>query len=337
MDLYGLSRVVDQPGTLPQQALRLDASLPLREDELLLDVDTLNIDAASFRQLESVSTDDASLAQAIRRIVTERGKMQNPITGSGGMLLGTVREVGPRHPAAGALAPGTRLATLVSLTLTPLELTAIESIDRRADRARVRGHAILFASGLYAVMPTDLPESLVLGALDVCGAPALTARHVKRDDRVLVIGAGKSGALCCAQAQRSGAAQVLALDIARDAVDALAEVGYASPLCGDAKQGLSVLDLVAQATGGKLCDVVINVASVPGTEMASLLSVRDRGTVIFFSMATSFTQAALGAEGIGKDATLLVGNGYAEGHAALALQLLRDEPKLRELLERRFR
>jgi L-erythro-3,5-diaminohexanoate dehydrogenase len=337
MDPYGLSRVIGQAGVLPQQADRLDASLPIRDDELLLDVDTLNVDSASFRQLETQTGGSAAeMMEAIRSIVRQRGKLQNPVTGSGGMLLGTVREVGPKHPAAGRVLPGARVATLVSLSLTPLELTQVESIDARSDRVRVRGHAILFASGLFVELPTDLPEGLVLGALDVCGAPALTARHVRPGARVLVIGAGKSGALCCAQAKRSGAAQVLAYDVSRPAVEELAQLGYAEPLVGDATQGLEVLRAVERATGGALCDLVINVASVARTEMGGLLSVREGGTVLFFSMATSFPQAALGAEGIGKDATLLIGNGYARGHAELTLQLLREEPKLRQLLERRL-
>jgi L-erythro-3,5-diaminohexanoate dehydrogenase len=53
-------------------------------------------------------------------------------------------------------------------------------------------------------------------------------------------------------------------------------------------------------------------------------------------MATSFTAAALGAEGVGKDVTMLVGNGYAPGHADLTLDLLRSEPALRKLFETRY-
>jgi len=58
--------------------------------------------------------------------------------------------------------------------------------------------------------------------------------------------------------------------------------------------------------------------------------------VIFFSMATSFTAAALGAEGVGKDATLIIGNGYAPGHAELALGLVRRNAVLRAFFEQRF-
>jgi L-erythro-3,5-diaminohexanoate dehydrogenase len=153
---------------------------------------------------------------------------------------------------------------------------------------------------------------------------------------VLLLGAGKSGALCAAQARRSGASQVLACDIDAAAAGELERLGYAKAIVADATQPLEISEAVHRATGGALCDLVINVASVPGTEMAGMLSVRDGGTVVFFSMATSFTAAALGAEGIGKDATLVIGNGFAAGHAELTLDLLRAEPPLRRLLEARF-
>ena len=47
--------------------------------------------------------------------------------------------------------------------------------------------------------------------------------------------------------------------------------------------------------------------------------------MIFFSMATSFSAAALGAEGLAADVTMLVGNGYVPGHADYAMQLLREQ------------
>ena len=340
LDPYGLGRVLNEPGVLPQRAQALDPSLPIRPSALLVDVESLNVDAASFRQLEQAAGGDpARIAEAIRAIVRSRGKLQNPATGSGGMLIGRVREVGPQHPAAGRLRAGERIATLVSLSLTPLHLDEVKAVHPGIDRVDVRGHAILFASGLYARLPPDMPEMLALAALDVCGAPALMARHARSGMRVAVLGAGKSGALCLAQARRSmaGKGQLLALDVSAPALDRLLGIGLCdAALRVDATRAVEVLEAVAAATGGALADLVVNCASVPSTEMATILSTRDGGTALFFSMATSFTAAALGAEGVGKDVTLVMGNGYVPGHAELTLELLRSEPRLRELFAARY-
>ncbi len=338
MDPYGLRRVVFPPGVLPQRADRLDPDLPLGDDELRIDVEALNVDSASFKQIsDAVGHDPVRIGEEVARIVRERGKMQNPVTGSGGMLIGRVREVGPRHPAADDIAVGDRIATLVSLTLTPLRIDELLAVHPATERIDVRGTAVLFATGLWARLPGDLPDALALAALDVCGAPALVARHARHGARVLVIGAGKSGALVCAQAKETlaGSGEVVAADVSETALAGLRAIGVVDrtlPL--DATRGVEALQRVESAGG--LFDLVVNCANVPNTELSTLLLVRDGGTVIFFSMATSFTAAALGAEGVGKDATLLIGNGYVPGHADLALGLLRRNPKLRAHFEAKF-
>jgi L-erythro-3,5-diaminohexanoate dehydrogenase len=335
-DPYGLRRVVRPRGALPQRAEVLDPRLPLGPDELAIDVQHLNVDAASFRQLAQEQGGDAGrIAQRVQAIVAERGKMQNPVTGSGGMLIGRVAEVGPEHPARGELRAGDRIATLVSLTLTPLVLERIDQVHLHAERLDVQGRAILFASGLWAPMPDDLPEALALAVLDVCGAPAWVARLAQPGMRVLVLGAGKSGSLACAQAKRNGAV-VHSMDYLEDAAKRLVQRGLADAAMGaDATDALAVYEAARGATGGSLYDLVVNCASVPSTEMGCILAAREGGEVLYFSMATSFTAAALGAEGVGKDVRLTIGNGYAKGHARLALELVRTTPALRELFSAR--
>jgi len=332
-DPYGLRRVVRPKGALPQQAEVLDPHLPLGPDELSIEVERLNVDAASFRQLAQEAGGDAQRISArVAAIVSARGKMHNPVTGSGGMLIGRVAEVGPAHPAASELKPGDRIATLVSLTLTPLALQEIERVHLRSERLDVRGRAILFATGIWARLPEDLPEAVALAVLDVCGAPAWVARLARPGERVLVLGAGKSGSLACAQARKNGA-HVTALDYRPEAPRMLVHEGLAdAAIAVDATQPLEVY---ARAREAGLFDLVVNCASVPGTEMGSILAARDGGEVLFFSMATSFTAAALGAEGAGKDVRLTIGNGYARGHAELALELLRSTPALQRLFAAR--
>ena len=206
----GLHRVIEPPGVLPQAAWRLDASPAIAPDEVRIRVDRLNLDAASYRQLrEAHAGDPDKIRAAILDIIATRGKMQNPVTGSGGMLTGTVAEVGPDSPLG--LKPGQRVATLVSLTLTPLMITdGLTRWDGQSEQVPCDGHAILFARSIAAVLPDDLPVPLSLAVLDVCGAPALTSRVVTKGAVVLVIGAaGKSGSLSAAAARQAGAAKII--------------------------------------------------------------------------------------------------------------------------------
>jgi len=161
-------------------------------------VERLSLDAASFRQLSDKHGGDGDRVRAeVLDIIRLRGKMHNPVTGSGGMLIGTVDAVGPRSPLG--LSPGDRVATLVSLTLTPLAVTdGLARWDGRTEQVPCEGHAILFGRSVAAVLPDDLEPELALAVLDVCGAPALTDRVVRRyvHGRVTVAvlgGAGKSG------------------------------------------------------------------------------------------------------------------------------------------------
>src|SRR5262249_23684847 len=154
---FGLRRSLDAPGVLAQLARRLDATPKALENEIAVSLDALNIDSASFRQLrEAEKSSSGSISDQIFSIVAERGKMQNPVTGSGGIFLGNVKEVGPRHPDAGTLAARTRIVSLVSLTLTPLQLTRVIRVRPETERVDVEGTAILFARTIYGRLPTDL-------------------------------------------------------------------------------------------------------------------------------------------------------------------------------------
>jgi L-erythro-3,5-diaminohexanoate dehydrogenase len=252
------------------------------------------------------------------------------------MLLGRVAEIGRSHPAATALRTGERIATLVSLTLTPLALHRIRAVHVASERVDCEGRAILFATGPWARVPADLPEPVTLAALDVCGAPALVARHLRSGQRILVLGAGKAGALVGALArQRLGVdAEVVAVDRSPDALAGVAAAGACTrTVVADATDAVGTS--AALDAAHRPFDLVVSCTSVPGSEMAALLAVKEGGTVIFFSMATSFTAAALGAEGIARDASLVIGAGYVPGHADLTLDLLRTNPGLRALFERR--
>jgi L-erythro-3,5-diaminohexanoate dehydrogenase len=348
----GLHRVLEPAGVLPQAARRLDASPEIWPDEVRIGVQRLNLDAASFRQLREASGGDpAVLKAAVLEIVASRGKMQNPVTGSGGMLTGVVEAVGAGSPLG--LAPGDRVATLVSLSLTPLVITdGLERWDGRSEQVPCAGHAILFGRSIAAVLPGDLPGELALAVLDVCGAPALTHRVVASAGSgrpagagpvVAILGAaGKSGSLSAAAARQAGAGRIIGVVPHEAEAALLRAAGMAGRdgrglvdevVIADARDPVAVSGAVQRAGGP--ADVTVVCVDVPGCEGGAILSTAPGGTVIFFSMATSFSAAALGAEGVAADVTMLVGNGYVPGHAQFALDLFRSQPGVRALFTRR--
>jgi L-erythro-3,5-diaminohexanoate dehydrogenase len=338
---YGTHRVLEPLGVLPQPAWRIDNTIEIFDNEILIDVSALNIDAASFTQIkQQANNDEAKVADIVRGIVAERGKHHNPVTGSGGMLIGTVAQIGPALADKIDLKVGDKIATLVSLSLTPLRIDHITQVHLHKDQVEIKGQAILFETGLYAKLPTDMDESLALAILDVAGAPAQTARLVKEGDTVVVIGGGgKSGTLCVYEAKKRAGASGCVIGVSPFEKDCrrMTELGWVDhALQVDATNALALMDAVAKITDGKLADVVINCVNIPNTEMGSILATKQHGKIYFFSMATSFTAAALGAEGVGKDVEMIVGNGYATGHAEHALALLRESAKLRELFERLY-
>jgi len=334
----GLHRVSAPAGVLPQAADVLDASPTLWPDEVRVSVERLNLDAASFRQLREEHADGSLVRAAVVEIIGSRGKMHNPVTGSGGMLVGTVDEVGPESPLG--LRPGDRIATLVSLTLTPLAITdGLARWDGSSEQVPAAGHAILFGRSIAARLPDDLPVPLALAVLDVCGAPALTDRVVRsyaqrgRPPSVAVIGGGgKSGSLALAAARRAGAGRLVGMVPTAAEAAALTSAGLAGEVVlADARDPVALPSAI-----GEPVDITVVCVDVPGCEGGAILSTAAGGTVIFFSMATSFTAAALGAEGLAADVTMLVGNGYVPGHADLALDLLRATAGVRQLFTDRL-
>lgn len=333
----GVHRVLEPTGVMPQAAQRLDPDPAVGPDEIRIAVHRLNLDAASYRQLaQEHGGDGERIRAAVLEIVESRGKMHNPATGSGGMLIGVVEEVGADSPLG--LAPGDRIATLVSLTLTPLRITdGLAAWDGRSEQIPTAGTAILFARSIAAVLPDDLPQEVALAVLDVCGAPAATERVVRRAGHrpsVAVLGAaGKSGCLSLAAARDARAGRLVGVVRDDREADALRAAGLA-----DEVVAADVTDPLALAGAvGAPVDVTVVCVDVPGAEHGAVLATADGGTVLFFSMATSFSAAALGAEGMAADVTMLIGNGYTPGHAALALDLYRRSRGVQALIEPRVR
>lgn len=343
---YGTHRVIEPKSVLPQPARVLNNDMSeIWDNELLLDVIRLNIDSASFHQIKNklIAQGHADLEKAfadhVIDLTSRTGKHKNEDTGSGGMLIGKVKAIGDKFEMKDQIKVGDKVASLVSLSLTPLKVKSIKKVLLDKDQVEIDGEAILFSSGIYAKLPDDMDENLALSVLDVAGAPAQAERLVKPGDTVVIIGAnGKSGVLCNAVARERAGVSGNVIGIVRNAnyTATCIETGCHEVIIADATDALTIQREVSRLTCGKMADVVINVVNIEDTELPTIMACKDRGIVYFFSMATSFTKAALGAEGIGADVDMILGNGYAHNHAIISIDLLRRNPILMELFKTRY-
>ena len=332
---YGSHRA---DGGLPQPASRLDATMQVLPTEALLSVSLLNLDATSMKQIAAdVGGNPERIAKRILEIVKTRGKMHNPVTNSGGVLVGKVTEIGDEFERSG-LKVGDIICPIVSLSLLPLELFSIQSVKPDVHQVEVDGRAIIFSSTAYGMIPDDMPLPMAVGLIDIAGAPARVLRMITPGMSVAVLGAGMAGVMSVAAArQRLGSSgRLVIMDVSGAACEAVRKLGLADEcVAWDLRDPIGSCAAAIQA-GGSLFDVVINVTSAPGTEGAAILMCNDGGRVLFFGMATNFQTAALTAEGAGKDIELLIGNGYLPGCVEDTLSLARSKPELLKWLAARF-
>jgi L-erythro-3,5-diaminohexanoate dehydrogenase len=326
----GADRVLAPRGALPQPAERLDPNGPVRPHELEVAVERLCLDSTSHRNLwERADGDPARMADRITEIVEARGKMHNPETDSGGVLLGIVTAAGERYGSPPAV--GDRIVTLGSLTLTPLRLESIERLDPDSPQVEVTGTAYVAQRAAWAPLPADLPLAIALDVFDVCAAASQTRTLVPPEGTVYVLGAGNAGKLALATARdvlESGI--VVAIDADADAVDRVAALGLCDiGVTTDLRDPIGALEAVRRAEAPP-ADLTVVVVNAVGCEPAAILMTTDGGTVLFFSMATRFGAAALAADGTSTSARMLVGSGYSPDRGAYALELLRRSPELRE-------
>jgi L-erythro-3,5-diaminohexanoate dehydrogenase len=328
----GADRVIDPPGALPQPADRLDASGPVRDFEIEIRVERLCLDSTSFRNIrETAEGDPDRMAERVIEIVAARGKMHNPETDSGGVLQGTVAAVGGRRDPAPEL--GEPIVTLGSLTLTPLRLERVVRVDPESPQVEAAGTAYVSGRAGWAPLPADLPIEAAIDLLDVCAAASQVRALARPGQTILVLGVGHAGKLALAAARDCApAATLVAADVDREELDRIAALGLCDvAVAADLRDPLAATAALAEA-GVPAADLTVVVVNAAGCESAAILSTAGGGTVLFFSMATSFSAAALAADGIGTDVRMLVGSGHSPDRGEYALHLVRTRSDLRDAL-----
>jgi len=361
LSIYGAHRVLKPAFALPQSALKIDNTPRLAHPhELLLDVDFLMLDATSMRNImESSANNLARAASRIRNIINSRGKMHNPVTNSGGVLVGKIREVGSKFfeihpPLKGGNSTGQTIIPVASLSTLPLHIKRVKNIT--GDCVAAEGTAVMFSCMRICPVPEDFGPKLSLACVDISSlAPQVKrcltklAKNRRGTIYILILGCGKAGLAAMYTIRELEKTlrkknptrpkiKILAVDFNRAQVDFVKSLRIADVILrADAHNARELYAFVKTNTKEALCDFVINVVTVPGTETATVLCTRERnphGIIFWFSMATRFDQAALATDSLGKDVTMLIGNGVADVQIEETFSLVRTYPQLRNYFEK---
>jgi L-erythro-3,5-diaminohexanoate dehydrogenase len=213
--------------------------------------------------------------------------------------------------------------------LIPLRLDFVDRVDPDSPQVDVTGTAYLFDRTGWAVMPDDLPDARALELFDVCAAASQVRELAPTARTICVLGAGHAGKLSLAAARDvAPGAKLVCIDLDPGALETV------EPLCdltvaADLRDPLAALQAVRDA-GAEPAELTVVVVNASGCEPAAALLTAERGTVLFFSMATRFSAAALAADGIGAELRMIIGSGYAPDHGEYALGLVRASGALQE-------
>lgn len=308
MSRYGFHRVISPKGVVPQAADCVDNTpKQLHPSEKLVQVKLLNLDSTSTRQ---IAESGAKITDRVWEIVQQRGKMHNPVTNSGGVLLAEYN--------------GQAIVPWTSLSAIPLHLDSIGAVH--GQQIDVVGTAVLFESYYYTPVPEGMDWRLAATALDIASLAVQVKRVAleRKLQRALVIGCGNAGVAAMASLKKYAPhVEIYGVDVSDANFDRIKKFGFSSNLATlDAVNAEAVVNFVSD------CDLVVNCVNVPNTEAASVLATRDHGLVLFFSMATQFDQASLATDATGKDVVMQVASGIAMGEDEEILQLMKDYPEL---------
>ena len=335
---YGLYRSLEPINSLPQPAWKLDNDMSVRSSELLIRVEIININSLSFNQIvDAAEGDENKIREMIQDIVKERGKLHNPVTGTGGMFYGEVEKIGSDYPNHCNIRKGDKIISLASLSLTPLRLDKIIEIDYNSAQLKVEGKAILFETVPLVKTPEDLPLKFLIATLEEAGAPAHTFSITNKEDSVLIMGAaGKTGLLCAFAARKKigRKGKLYGMVYTEEHKRLLEKHGiFCDILVCDAERTSCAYDSAIEREW-PIFDVVVNCINRTGTEMTSLTLTKDQGKIFFPGLASNCMMTALMAEGVGKDVSVMPYRGYRGGHAEFTINLLMKNRSLRTLLSK---
>ncbi|MDD2301275.1 MAG: sigma 54-interacting transcriptional regulator [Eubacteriales bacterium] len=330
-NFYGSKRVIEPKEVLPISAWKIDNSRKILPDELRLKVKRIHIESAGFRQICVESgNDETRIKERIRDLVIKRGKLHNPITDTGGLVYGTIEEIGGSFHNPQRLRVGQDVICNASLAAIPLYLQEIGKVHFGLSQIEAEGYALINETLPLIRKPEDLLVSLLLYTLDESGTLYSVHKCARDKQRSLVVGNSLLTNLLFGLAIRKAAgpdAEIVCL------FDNNTDLGARSSqlriLLEETFTSIHYVNIVKPVECLEnldigLFDLSVNCADMAGAETINILSTRNKGIVYFANMINNYNIALYITEVIRRQIDIRCGEGYDPDYAAFDIALLKE-------------
>lgn len=331
---FGVPRVLEPRGAIPATAWKIDNSREIRPNEIRVSLETIHVEWDNFSQISShCGYDENGIKARIMQIIEERGKLHNPYTGSGGLFMGIIDEIGSLVDP-GDLRPGDRVIGLSSLTGLPICIEQIKSIDFNYGQMECRGYVICFEATTMVKYDGSITPKHLLSAIDEEGNFLGVRQAIKesRAERIAIIGGNLVTTLLYAQMLTNcyGKRTTVIAILDKNSMGTLTEREITAAFLPiikrtyyvDLSQPMEAYEhVVSHRIDSKPMDAVINLEDISGSETVATLLVKEQGVVFYTSLKNNYSVGILVADSIGKEVTPYALDGYVKEAHGFAVEL----------------
>ena len=329
---YGIKRVLEPQHVLPTSAWKLDNNRNIYPDELKVSIKRIHLEGTGFKQICTESNnDEKKIKQAIIDVVIRRGKLHNPVTDTGGLVMGKVEEIGQEYDNWQGFKVGDMVICNASAASLPMHIENITSIDRAYNQVEANGYVIVHNKIPVVKTPEGVSSEMLMFAFDQSGTLYRLKTLLEGKSRFLIVGnsmltnllygyvirreLGNECEITCLLDKKTNT------KIAGKGIDDLIknvfdEVNYLDIL--------RPVECMEKLGAESYYDLSINCAEIPGAETINILATKPRGTVLFANLINNLNIALYITESISKPLDVRGAEGYLEGYDDFDIELVEE-------------
>lgn len=356
---FGMGRVLYPKNVAPVAAWKIDNSIEISPREARIKIEVIHIECDSFQQICSAcGYDEAKIKAKIFDIIEKRGKLHNPFTKSGGVLLGTVDAIGSEFNSQTPIAPGDSVYCITSISGMPIKLESIEAIDYDYGQITCTGYGIIFES--FPVRKRkflDIDPSYALAAVDEASSFFGSYKLAKDIDTVAIIGKSIHTTLlygaAIKEAKGDNAKIVAIMDnhvndqLTHEEIASAMSKTIDSTFFVDLTRPMEAFDYIKEEHSTTYLpikslhegsvDLIIVAEDIFGAETLAIALIKPKGNLYFSSVENHYATASLIAETLGKEMTMHSFEQYSHDYPEFTLKLLLKVRDELEALNRLYR